>query len=329
MVLGRIYDPTFLWAVCRKLSQDCRSEVETMFQESWLPETSIMWLWDDPLRDFFYEARFSRLSDDGNTAYFSVGTTKLFASIVGVVPTNRTPFPWAKACLQVHQSHARQQSFFERVRVVTRIGQDVNKTIFSDLPLPQVAFHDATKEISLDWKALFDAIFNEEHLLSKFKAQNGKWTPSTPAIDLAYPIVCSLHPADMPSSHDLAERIRVREARAHYLGWYKLPSERGLHYNNCVQGALQRLIDFRDSLRMSDMFAMYNFEIGTCRGQELAVQDPAQNGWKRWSWRLGLQINWYNHAWEDPRDRGRTTWSTDPLVVEVERMARAWEKGTD
>jgi hypothetical protein len=331
MILRHIDDPTFLWVICRKVSRECRLEVEAIFRELWLRKTCIMWLWDDPIHDFFYEAQYSRVSSDGNTAYFRVQPYKLFIDLGPLLQNQFTAFRWAAARLDIHQALSRRPSFFDRVRVVTQIGQDINKTLFSDLPLPEFTRHEATAEISINWKAHFTLIFNEEYLLSRLKAQAGITTPSTPQIDLAYPIIIPFDLDEMPSSNDFDQRIQVRQRRAQRLGWYKPPAVQDATYKEYVEGALQRFTTFQNLLRLSDVFIAHDLWLVECRGNEYAVQEPRQNGWN-WPSRRMTRLYGsllYNHMWEDPKHGGRTTWSEDPLVIEVEGMARAWEKGLD
>jgi hypothetical protein len=81
--------------------------------------------------------------------------------------------------------------------------------------------------------------------------------------------------------------------------------------------------------RLGELFTTLDLEVGEYRGVVCWVEDPQGRGWRQWTGRQDPDLVgcWYNHAWEDPGDGGRTTFSEEIEVVEAERMARAWEKG--
>jgi ABC-type microcin C transport system duplicated ATPase subunit YejF len=88
---------------------------------------------------------------------------------------------------------------------------------------------------------------------------------------------------------------------------------------------IQRLQKFRDCLRVDEVIIRHDLQLAKCCGHVVVVEEPEENGWKKW--KKG-PIGWYNNALEIPRDGMKTCWSEDEIMIEVERMARAWEKGS-
>ena len=72
-----------------------------------------------------------------------------------------------------------------------------------------------------------------------------------------------------------------------------------------------------------------NMKHGIVRGERCLVEEPETHGWTLetkkqalpWAERL-----WHGHGWQDPRETTLTD-SEDEHVIEVEHMARAWERG--
>ncbi|KAH7082682.1 hypothetical protein BKA63DRAFT_598812 [Paraphoma chrysanthemicola] len=86
--------------------------------------------------------------------------------------------------------------------------------------------------------------------------------------------------------------------------------------------------DWTLCMRMNELIRKYDLKTAKCRGQTFHVEDPGSWGWKtRGRRKVITEPRWYNNAWEDPADGGRITMFEDPLVVELESMAKAWEKG--
>jgi hypothetical protein len=121
-------------------------------------------------------------------------------------------------------------------------------------------------------------------------------------------------------SRDWPMLLAVHQRRTKSLGWpenHKASEESVVH-----------LIKIRRCLRNNQTIAELNLQLAETRGEILFVEDPARNGRKRYTQRQRrwCRVEWYNHAHQE---RGATTLSKDPVVVEVERLARSWEKEMD
>ncbi|KAF2832469.1 hypothetical protein CC86DRAFT_401233 [Ophiobolus disseminans] len=301
-ILRQVKDEPFLWMVCRRVSRAFRREVEYMFQQTWLKETVLM-----PL-------------DIASAA----------------APPWPVTFSDFENFVQYYEDEPGSQWWAQDLGAVTRIGLGINDTYISDAIIPCVEIHQATGEISINWKKLFTSCFKEEFLLSTLQAEQGIHTPSTAPWDLAYPIVHLKRIACDPESNvqnlpDYAMRVAVRQRRALVYGWFRPDDEQESEYKDAVKGAISRLQRCSDSIRVSELLHGRRLKSAEGSGWIYYVEDPELHGWKQWGWRRNrfADADWYNHAWEDSKDRGRTTWSEHAVVVEAERMARAWEKGLD
>lgn len=75
MVLGAVDDSALLWIVCRQVSRAVHREIEFLFQTTRLKTTELQWI--------RFRSTFSRLSADGQTAFFTTRSV-----------TDRRHIPW-------------------------------------------------------------------------------------------------------------------------------------------------------------------------------------------------------------------------------------------
>jgi hypothetical protein len=168
-----------------------------------------MWPRDDPLWDYFYNCRPSRISEDGDVAFFKVQLAEMLTRNP-ILGDNTTPpdLNELEYLIWTHEYSTPTHAFAQKLLVVTRVGTHTNDTYFSDAPIPKVTVYQATNEISLNWKQLFSSIFREEYLLSFLKAAAGIHKPATPHINLEYPIVIHAEITNPYASSPPAHRPR-------------------------------------------------------------------------------------------------------------------------
>jgi len=340
MILRQVNDPPFLWTTCRHVSQSFRKEVEYVFEKTWLRETTVMWPRNPKWNSYLdcYNCRLSRLSDDGLTAYFTVHSwgpeTSLSLegeqseTIVSLEDEQSADSRELKDLITAHINRWTTSAYMDQSYVVTCIGPDANNKYFTNAAIPSVVMHGATSEISLDWKALFTIAFGEVQQLLNIKAATGCDLLHERHWDLDYPIVFTSEEMGLWQLTDYAPYLKVFDRRGVILGWFSEEESRALppSYYKSATFLIRRLEAFISTVCINGIFDHVDGDCGESRGVVYWVQDPAQNGWTR-NHSHGRRTDWVNHAWENPRDGGRTTWSEDPLVIEVEGMARAWEKG--
>ncbi|KAH7082679.1 hypothetical protein BKA63DRAFT_560894 [Paraphoma chrysanthemicola] len=326
--LAQIDDAAYLWTICRQVNRAFRNEVNLIFQNTWLKDTTIWWFrgyGPDGINFDMKPFRCNFSHVEGETAYFRFHTFNLRGWRMSPLGTN---FDVLEELVHDHQEQRGSNDFDIENKVITRIGANLNKSYVTDLTLPQLEIQRNTNEISLNWKALFNGAFQEERLISTLQAKVGSDFPSIPYIDLTRPIVLSPRMMGMDDiSSSLALRLQVRRHRIERLDSEK-PSSTDIQ--TIAQHSLERFWVMCHFLRLSELLSMYKLEHAECRGHMVYyVEDPRVNGWTLLARRNRRRsfLEWYNNAWEDPADEGRTTWSEDLHVVETERMARAWEKG--
>ncbi|KAF2027308.1 hypothetical protein EK21DRAFT_114937 [Setomelanomma holmii] len=261
VVLGHVEDIPFLWTICRQVCQGFRQEVESIFKWTWLKDTVITWLNGYFLPEVHYQCRF--LHVHGKKAYFRVHPLDL----VGQLDSSE---------------------YYRRPMVFTRIGTDPNETYFTDLVLPGVEIHEATKEISFDWQALMTQCLHEEWLLAPLKATDRVNTPNLPYIPLTRPFVLPPRVMEMSNDYlndtDVGQRMKVRKLRIALLG-YRNPSvnHTSAEQEEIAETSLTVFWTFQNIIRVSELTNQYNLRIAECRGQmAFGVEAPGANGWKQW-----------------------------------------------
>lgn len=350
LILRKVDDLPFLWIVCRTVSRAVRQEVEFIFEHIWLKETELLYFSWVPLtghyNSFHYSCRFSRRSPDNRTAYFHVQAveTRAYRHTPGLLQS--ASFADLAARVRCHQKFQTKQWYNHNVRAMVRIGSGVTNTYMLDALLPPITSHSTTQEISLEWPHLFTNFFREEQLFSSLKAAEGIHTPSIRPVRLRYPmIIGSGIPASRTSSTTnngssaWPMLLAVRQHRAKVLSWPQHENENDPHertnaqqesdFKDATEGALARLLDLRGILLTSQIMMERNLQPAMCRGSVFFVEDPGLNGWKKYSVRqrrlFRNGVVWYNHA----KTVGGWMASKDLVVMEVQRMARAWERGWD
>jgi hypothetical protein len=214
--------------------------------------------------------------------------------------------------------------------IITQIGTQINNTMMTDITLPNLQLHRSTAELSFDWKAFFSAFYHEQYTIDRLKRQNGKKSTAIVPFPTSHPLVLPtslIGSASMCRLDDLEEECQVYRARMiAYHGASDMPSIGVDKLSQCVYTDVKIHAAWK---RAGDLVRKHDMQLGECRGQMCYVEDPGSWGWKKWNWRYvrNMAPKWYNHAWEDEMDGGKTTVSEDEVVVEAERMARAWEKG--
>jgi hypothetical protein len=305
-----------------------RKEVEFIFEETWLKKTERIWFEPQSPTGYHYQCPLSRLSDDGQTAYFTVRAVNSRKFTNAPSPPQDRCYLELGMLLTLNRAMSGVEWHARELQSVVRVGLGINDTYCCDSIMPAVTTHESTREISLNWKELYTNFFREEHLLSSLKAAKGIASPSIAPIDLSYPMVMGRqlkHTLSDPialikQSRDWPMLLAVHQRRTKSLSWpenHKASEESVVH-----------LIKIRRCLRNNQTIAELNLQLAETRGEILFVEDPARNGWKRYTQRQRrrCRVEWYNHAHQE---RGATTLSKDLVVVEVERLARSWEKGMD
>ncbi|KAH7093614.1 hypothetical protein FB567DRAFT_576264 [Paraphoma chrysanthemicola] len=204
-----------------------------------------------------------------------------------------------------------------------------NNTTLTEITLPNLQFHRSTAEVSFDWKSLFTALYREQLTITELKQQNGKPYAAIERLPTSRPLVMRLRNIErVPEldSNRFEEECEVLRPRfASYLNDAGCPLDGVDTLIKRVQNELKTLTFW---MQMNELICKYDLQRAVCRGQMYCVEDPGSWGWKEHNpWDPTMEPRWYNNAWEDPDDGGRTTISEDALVLEVESMARAWEKG--
>ncbi|KAL2060706.1 hypothetical protein VTL71DRAFT_9347 [Oculimacula yallundae] len=170
-VLGNLTtdeDLPTLWKICRQVSTSFRDAAEAIFIEICLPKTSLLFNLgeyalgtnDEEGHYLVAEFNFTRLAEDTSTAAFAVD----FASLADELQ------PKARQRLRSYLGGTP----IEEPKHTVKIRRDVN-----DGPIPDLKMDYEQLEIICNWRELYAAFYNEEHLYHKFTAkaleQRGPW----------------------------------------------------------------------------------------------------------------------------------------------------------
>jgi hypothetical protein len=227
LILRQVDDLPFLWVVCRTVSQAMRKEVEFIFEETWLKKTELIWFGPQSLTGYYYQCPLSRLSDDGQTAYFTVRAVNSRKFTNAPSPPQDRCYLELDMLLTLNRAMSGVEWHARELQSVVRVGLGINDTYIRDSIMPTVTTHESTREISLNWKELYTNFFREEHLLSSLKAAKGIASPSIAPIDLSYPMVMGRqlkHALSDPialikQSRDWPMLLAVHQRRTASLGW--------------------------------------------------------------------------------------------------------------
>jgi hypothetical protein len=342
-IVSNIPDDSYKWMIGRLVCRQFKHEIEYQFSKHQLRATALQ-VTSHTRYGIHWLCTFDRLSPDSSRAYFKV--FKRF------FPGNFTtlPFiPWERAhgnmfssfvsILQHHQM--RREDWRGRdgrtIRLVVRVGTNVDGILLNDILPADIQVHRSDEEISMDWRMLFDDLYREEFILTKCRAllgvqhiYLGSSMPITSPIVVDTEIFGRIN--RFQTAPDYTLRCRIRQQCVwrftNQAGTLPLPqNQTRVSFLAVFASGLQRIIDYVYFDMIYDYRWGRDLQCAICRDRTYPVENPAENGWRERGRNSDGNMIWYKNDFEDPNDQGRATLSEDPVTIEVEQMARAWEFG--
>jgi hypothetical protein len=330
-------DDPFLWVICRQVSRAMRKEVEFIFRESLLKETVIQSI--SSIGSHFvgrrFHCRFTEAPPENNLAFFAGESTTQDTRLSSLRGPHESWHPDGPRDVDKIQALVDRYVDVQLWRrggglppFIARIGTQRNYTMLSDVTIPGLTFHRLRGEISVDWVDLYSRFFGEEYATAKLKAQSNITIPDVVPLPTVRPFIADRDHIELVAYRDQGISEQRRQARMPRFRWY-LNGEPWAGFDKMFNHRHISMKGLEGATRLKDLFTTLDLEVGEYRGVVCWVEDPQGRGWRQWTVRQDPDLvgRWYNHAWEDPADGGRTTFLEEIEVVEAERMARAWEKG--